>query len=147
VRFPPRNKIPTARERDERLRKGHSEAPVLRDASPGAMLVNVHLSFLPANEPPHAEQSFALYPAARAFFVYPCPYGDCDGVYDLSAEAARTLGREKSNVTGVVECGGTRSRDGLQGQPCGLRVSYTISAKHENEQQSGAGEQPPLAAD
>jgi hypothetical protein len=132
MRFPPRNKLSSAREREERLRKARMEAPALRDAFPSATLVTVNLSFLPATEPLHAAQSFVLYPAARACFTYPCPYGDCDGIYDLTAEADRTLGREKARVTGTVECGGSRTRNG-NGQPCGLRLSYTISAKHEPE--------------
>lgn len=131
MRFPPRNKVSAYREREERLRKGRLSAQTLREASPETTLVNVQLKFLPIAAPPHAAQSFVLYPSARAFFSYPCPYGDCDGVYDLSAEAARALGREKSRVTGTVECAGARSRDGLQAQPCGLRVSYTIGAQHE----------------
>ena len=145
MRFPPRNKLSVARDREERLRKARLSAPPLRDASPSATLVNVNLGFLPAATPPHAAQSFVLYPAARAFFSYPCPYGDCDGIYDLSTEAERTLAREKSRVSGIIECGGSRSRDGVQGQPCALRMSYAISAKHEPELRTGAEELDPKA--
>jgi hypothetical protein len=76
-------------------------------------------------------QSFVLYPAAKAFFAYPCPYGDCDGLYDLASEAARTLTTEKRHIAGTVECTGKRARDGRQGQSCGLRMSYTITATRE----------------
>jgi hypothetical protein len=103
----------------------------LRVISPTAVVVNVQLEFLPASEPPHAAQSLVLYPAAKAFFAYPCPYGDCDGIYDLATDATRTLSGAKGSVTGVSECVGMRARDGLQRQPCGLRMSYTISATHE----------------
>jgi hypothetical protein len=96
--------------------------------SPGTALVNVQLSFLPLSAPPHAAQSFVLYPAARAFFEYPCPYGGCDGVYDFSAEAERALGKQSKPVTGTVECTGMRSHEGAQKEKCGLRVSYSICA-------------------
>ncbi len=129
MRFPSRNKIPTARDRADQMRKRRADSATLRDASPGTALVSVQLNFLPLSTPPHAAQSFVLYPAARAFFEYPCPYGDCDGIYDFSAEAKRTLRHEKTCVTGTVECSGMRSRDGTQKQPCGLRVSYSISAE------------------
>ena len=109
------------------MRKRRAESVTLREASPRAALVNIHLDFLPLSAPPHVAQSFVLYPAARAFFEYPCPYGDCDGIYDFSAAAQRVLGHEKRRVTGTVECSGMRSRDGLQKQPCGLGVSYSIS--------------------
>jgi hypothetical protein len=129
MRFPSRNKLPTARDRADQMRKRRADSSTLREVSPGTALVNVHLNFLPLSAPPHAAQSFVLYPAARAFFEYPCPYGDCDGIYDFSAEAKRALGHEKKCITGTVECSGMRSRDGTQKQPCGLRVSYSISVE------------------
>jgi hypothetical protein len=131
MRFPPRNKVPASREREERLRKGRMAAQALRDVFPSATLVTVNLNFVPTEAPPHAAQSFSLYPAARAFFSYPCPYGDCDGIYDLSTEADRAVANGKSRVTGVLTCDGMRARDGRQGQPCGLRVNYSIGAEHE----------------
>jgi hypothetical protein len=124
---PPRNKVPTARDRADQMRKRRADSSTLREVSPETASVNVHLEFLPLSAPPHAAQSFVLYPAARAFFEYPCPYGDCDGVYNFSAEAKRVLGHEKKSVAGTVECSGMRSRDGTQKQVCGLRVSYRIS--------------------
>lgn len=126
-----RNDAPS-RERDEQLRSARAGAQPLRVAFPTASVVNVHLRFLPATAPLHAAQSFVLYPAAKAFFAYPCPYGDCDGIYDLAADAARALAGDTSRVTGVSECAGARSRDGLQRQLCGLRLSYTISATRES---------------
>jgi hypothetical protein len=129
LRFPSRDKVPTARDRAELLRKRRADAATLREAAPGTALLKIQLDFLPLSAPPHVAQAFVLYPAARAFFEYPCPYGDCDGIFDVSAEAKRAFGRDKSGVTGTVECSGMRSRDGLQKQPCGLRVSYSISAE------------------
>jgi hypothetical protein len=126
-------KLSGFQERGEQLRKGRAAAPTLRSASPSATLVNVHLQFLQATTPAHATQSFVLYPAARAFFAYPCPYGDCDGIYDLTAAAGPTLTRDQPCMTGTLECSGMRSRDRLQRQVCGLRVSYTITAEHEPE--------------
>ena len=127
----PRQKVSPFREREERLRKGRDAAQTLRAAYPHASLVNIQLRFLPATAPLHAAQSFVLYPAARAYFSYPCPYGDCDGIYDLAVPAAQALAKKSGAVSGTVECAGVRSRDGLQRQPCGLRVSYTISAQHD----------------
>jgi hypothetical protein len=124
-------KASSLHQREEQLRQGRAAAQALRDACPTAAVVNVTLRFQTQTLPLHAEQSFTLYPAARAYFAYPCPYGDCDGVFDLSAAANRTLTREKTRVTGTLECGGLRARDGLPRQPCGLRVSYTITASHE----------------
>jgi hypothetical protein len=131
MRFSSKKKDPSTRTREERLREGRASAPTLRASSPSAKLIEVRLKFLPETAPLHAAQAFVLYPAARAFFEYPCPYGDCDGTYDLGAQAENTFKRDKSSASGTLECGGTRSRDGLQRQPCGLRVHYTITAHHE----------------
>jgi hypothetical protein len=98
--------------------------------------MHVELQFLPAAAPPHAAQSFVLYPAAKAYFTYPCPYGDCDGTYNLDDEASRAMAvhhGQKDRVTGTIECMGTRSREGLPRQPCGLHVRYIISATHQAE--------------
>jgi hypothetical protein len=119
------HKVSAAREREERLRQARLSAQPLRDVFPSASLVKVQLTFPAAAAFPHAAQSFALYPAARAVFLYRCPYGDCDGIYDLTAEANRALHAEKGCTQGVLECAGLRGR-----AVCGLRMSYTIAATH-----------------
>jgi hypothetical protein len=129
MRFSSRQKVPTARDRGDELRKRRASAGTLREVSPGTALVKVQLSFLPLSAPPHAAQSFVLYPAARAFFEYPCPYGGCDGVYDFSTEATQALRKVTEPVTGTVECSGMRSHEGAQKEKCGLRVSYSIVAE------------------
>jgi hypothetical protein len=113
------------------LRTGRAAAQPLRVVSPSAASISIQLRFAPGSEPLHAAQSFVLYPAAKAFFAYPCPYGDCDGIYDLAAEANRALSGEKSRVSGVSQCTGTRCGADLQRHTCGLRMTYAISARHE----------------
>jgi len=129
MRFPSRKKEIQVRDRTELMRKRRADAGILRDLSPRTARVTVHLSFLPTATPPHAAQSFTLYPSARAFFEYPCPHGDCLGIYDLDAEAKRALAEDRKRLTGTVECTGTRSRPGLLQQPCGLCVTYSISVE------------------
>jgi hypothetical protein len=129
MRFPPRNNAAQARDRAEQMRKRRAESAKLQELSPQTARMNVQLNFLPLAAPPHAAQSFVLYPTARAYFEYPCPYGDCAGVYDLNAEAQRVLTQDKKRVSGTFECTGTRSRVGTTAQPCGLRVNYSISVE------------------
>ena len=59
------------REHGERLRRSHAAAQTLCSVFPQAALVKVQLRFLPASTSPHAVQSFALYPRARAYFPVP----------------------------------------------------------------------------
>ena len=129
--MPPHRKASAVRTRMERLRERRNAAQTLRVASPTATLIGVQLKFHSVTKPLHAPQSFVLYPPARALFEFPCPYGDCDGIYDFGPEAKKTFSRDKSGVTGSVECGGQRFRGGLQRQTCGLRVDYEIKAEHE----------------
>lgn len=133
MRTRPRTKPTSVRDREDRLRAGRLAAQTLRRLSSTAMFVDVQLRFLPATAPAHVAQSFVLYPAAKAHFAYPCPYGDCSGIYNLDIEASRTIARQESGVTGTLECAGLRSRNGRPGEQCGLEVRYTITTKHEAE--------------
>jgi hypothetical protein len=133
-----RNKPSAVREREDRLRAGRAAAQTLRAVSPTALFVNVQLRFSPTAAPAHATQSFVLYPAAKAYFGYPCPYGDCTGIYDLDLEASRAMARGKSRVTGTLECVGERSRMGQPRERCGLQMRYVITTKHEAESTADA---------
>jgi hypothetical protein len=117
-------------DRAERLRKGRAAAQLLREVAPTATHIAVRLQFLADEAPSHADQSFVLYPGARAYFGFPCPYGDCDGIYDLTQAAESTLQHSAVQATGTLECSGVRSRHRMARQPCGLHVSYTVTAEH-----------------
>ncbi len=113
-------------DRAERLRRGRATAALLREACPRATHIAVLLKFA---APPHADQSFVLYPGARAYFGFPCPYGDCDGIYDLSHAAESILLGAALQATGTLECGGVRSHCRISRQPCGLRVNYIVNGQ------------------
>lgn len=133
MRTRPRSKPSAVREREDRLRAGRAAAQTLRRVSPSVIFVDVQLRFLPATAPAHVAQSFVLHPAAKAYFAYPCPYGDCSGIYHLDVEASRAIAREKARVSGTLECTGMRSRIGQSREHCGLEVRYMITTKHEAE--------------
>jgi len=113
-------------DRAERLRKGRATAALLREVCPRATHVAVLLKFEAAL---HADQSFVPYPGARAYFGFPCPYGDCDGIYDLSHVTQSILLGTALQASGTLECGGVRSRHRIPRQPCGLRVNYSVNAQ------------------
>jgi len=108
---------------------GRAAAPPLRELSPHATHVIVRLQFRSDETLTHADQSIVLYPSARAYFGFPCPYGDCDGIYDLTRAAQLALTSWSPQPSGILECSGTRARHRLLG-PCGLRLSYTVTAEH-----------------
>lgn len=117
-------------DRAERLRGGRAAARPLRDQFPTATQIAVRLEFRADETPSHADQAFVLYPAARAYFGFPCPYGDCDGIYDLASAVQSALQRSTSPAVGALSCTGTRSRNRLPGQLCGLQVNYTVTVEH-----------------
>lgn len=123
-------------DRAARLRSGRIAAPLLRELSPSATHVTVRLQFLAQEGPAHADQCFVLYPGARAYFGFSCPYGDCDGIYDLTQAAQSALEHPTAHASGILECVGARSRHRTARQPCALQVSYTVTA--ENHQQAAS---------
>jgi hypothetical protein len=128
---PHRKKLSASLDRGARLRQSRVHAKTLRDSFPRAALVDLHLRFQPTDGQEHAAQSFRLYPGALAFFEYPCPYGDCDGTYDLSGAVGHLFAGGAPRAEGTAACAGTRSRDGKARQPCALDVSYSITAQLE----------------
>ena len=131
MRFAQRKKTSVFREREEQLRRGRAAAQTLRSAHPAITSIGVQLRFLSKEVPFHAPQSFALYPPAKMHLAFPCPFGDCSGIYELDEAAMPALTGDKQTVNGKVECAGLRSRDGASGQPCGLWVSYSITAHRD----------------
>lgn len=88
--LPNKKAVPSWTRRDE-LRKARAAAPILRLVCPEASVVRVNLEFQENPLLAHAPQSLSLYPPAKAFFAYECPFGDCDGVYDLNELVWETL--------------------------------------------------------
>ena len=114
-------------DRRDELKKGRVAAATLRAACPDAASVRVALEFRTATAEAHVPQVYSLFPPAKAHFVYPCPYGDCDGLFDLQAIGAGVLHGQK-RARGTVTCAGSRSSQGTApGRSCGLQLSYSIS--------------------
>jgi len=130
MRLSRNKKAPAPWDRKDELRKQRAAAGTLRDAHPNAASVSVELKFHADSQPALAPQMFSLYPPAKAHFIYACPYGDCDGVYDLQHAALTALGATESNSSGTLKCSGHRSRDGLSARPCDLHVVFEITAQY-----------------
>jgi hypothetical protein len=125
-RRPTEKRVSVFQDRAERLRKARATAPLLREVCPRATHIAVRLQF---QAPSHTDQSFVLYPGARAYFGFPCPYGDCDGIYDLSDAAQSILQGPALQATGTLDCGGVRSRHRIPRQTCRLQVNYIVTAR------------------
>jgi hypothetical protein len=139
MRLSPNRKAVPAADRRDALRKARAAAPVLREAWPHASMVRVELAFGENLALDHAPQAFSIYPPARAHFVYACPFGNCDGAFDLNAIAFDALEAGERKVRGALTCAGHRTRDGGSHGPCELTVRYSIVVRHGNEARETAG--------
>ena len=134
MRLSSNRKVGSPSDRKDELRQARTAAPTLRVAYPGAALVRVELSFQENSGLEHAPQAFSVYPPAKAHFVYACPFGDCDGVYDLNEIASGALRSGKSKTRGTLTCVGHRSRNGKSDCSCELLATYSIAIRHDNEE-------------
>lgn len=127
MRFPSKKKVAAISSRDEELRKARAAAPTLRVACPEASLVRVELEFQADPLLAHAPQTLSIYPPAKAHFAYACPFGDCDGVYDLNEVTLGSLNAGRHMTRGMLTCNGHRARKGGAADACDLALSYSIT--------------------
>jgi hypothetical protein len=124
------NPTATRQGRMDQLRRDRSAARALRAAYPTVHQIRIELKFEGQSSNTPVPQSHLLYPPARAFFGYPCPYSDCDGHFDLGQAVEAAL-EDTSNVSaGVLECSGSRARDHMSKQTCQLQIFYEVTATY-----------------
>ena len=117
----------------DQLRRDRATAPVLRTAFPAVQQLRIELKFEGPSLNVPTPQSHLLYPAAAAFFDYPCPYWDCDGQFDLSAAVKAACGDATHRAEGVLECRGSRGGDRTSGRPCLLRLVYAVTVTFQSK--------------
>ncbi|MCU0758551.1 MAG: hypothetical protein MUF07_05020 [Steroidobacteraceae bacterium] len=137
-----RRKRPTPAESDsERQRVARMRAPLLRELQASATCVSVKLTFAVDTRLEQETRSFEIHPPARAYFVYPCAFGDCNGRHDLDVVVRGLLRTGATQASGALQCGGHRSGGVVQGARCGLGLTYTISVQLDPSQ-TGTNCQP-----
>jgi hypothetical protein len=113
--------------REQMLRR-RAAAGTLGNAFPAVEQIRVDLRFAATASSVPAAQRHALYPPAPAYFEFACPFGDCDGSFDLNGVASPLLKNADSQADGTIQCSGSRTRTGMPRQPCSLRADYSIIA-------------------
>lgn len=119
--------------RTDRLRRDRAAAQALRAAFPSVQQLRLDMRFEDTAPEPPTSQSHVLYPPARAFFTFPCPYADCDGEFDLTAAVNAAVINQSYRTEGLVQCSGKRIRDHASRQPCLLRLLHRITATHHQD--------------
>lgn len=119
---------PRVQLRDQR-QADRNRAPPLREEFPELAQLRVELYFADSTRPAPSSQSHTLYPAARAYFRFACPCFDCNGEFDLGAEAralAAASGPRQRETRGALECVGVRSHDQRGGVRCPIQLQFRI---------------------
>ena len=119
--------------RAEQLRRERAGSQTMRAVFPAVQQLRIGLKFAGSYPNTPTSQLHELYPPARAFFSYPCPYAGCDGHFDLSAAVKAAIDGESHLAEGMVECTGSRPRDHASRQACLLELHYEISAVREEK--------------
>ncbi|MBV8146376.1 MAG: hypothetical protein JO184_15370 [Gammaproteobacteria bacterium] len=117
----------TRQGRMDQLRRDRATAPVVRTAFPALQHLRIELRFQGSGASVPTPQTHLLYPPARAFFEYQCPYSDCDGHFDLDGAVRAALAAATHRVEGVLECHGARGQDHASRRPCLLQLVYAVS--------------------
>src|SRR5688572_10547268 len=72
----------------ERQRRDRALAPAMRVRYPQFAALRLECEFSDAAVLAPAPHVMVMHPPAPAFFLFPCPFADCDGEYDLTAAVA-----------------------------------------------------------
>jgi hypothetical protein len=128
----PRNPEAGRIDRRERLRRDRLGAPLLRDAFPRVGQVRLDLRFAGEGAGAPTAQTHVMYPSARAFFDFPCPFGDCAGRFELLPPVSELEVRSGHERRGTLECSGVRDRDRIAGNDryCGLHLDFKITVEY-----------------
>ena len=115
----------------ERLRRDRAAALALREIYPAVRQLRLDLVFQGTTLHNPAPQSHTLHAPARAFFVFPCPYADCDGHFDLGAAVKAAISDPKHRTAGELRCAGMRAVHIGGKEPCQLLLAYNVTATFE----------------
>jgi len=115
----------------EQLLRRRAAAGTLGKTFPYVEEIRVELRFTASASSVPAAQRHALYPPAPAYFEFACPFGDCDGSFDLNGVASPLLKKADPEADGTIQCSGSRTRSGMPRQPCSLRADYRITAQYQ----------------
>lgn len=112
----------------DRQRRDRASTPPLRVRYPEITTLKIEFAFRDRSPFTPAPQTTVLHPPAVAYFVYPCPYNDCDGEFDLSSAVATLVADVEPICDGQIKCGGQRRVD--KGTvPCCLTLEYSVEAR------------------
>ncbi len=111
----------------ERHRRDRAQTPPLRTRYPDVASLRLNFVFSDSGPFTPAPQVNEMHPPATAFFVFACPYDDCDGEFNLAGPVDAMVRAGRDRCEGQLRCGGQRS--GNKGKySCTLTLDFTAQA-------------------
>jgi hypothetical protein len=110
----------------ERQRRDRATAQALRSVYPHFASLRIEFDFSEPRTSAPTPQVLVLHPPSQAYFVFPCPYADCDGEFDLTSAVAGLSRSGEATCEGHQRCGGQRVRE-CGRVPCDLTLEYFLS--------------------
>ena len=107
----------------ERQRRGRIATPAMRTRYPGLTSLQVDFDFSDRGVFVPSPQTTVFHPPAPAYFLFACPYSDCDGEFDLTQPVDLAVSSGESRTSAQIRCLGTRHL----GAACSLRLEYSIA--------------------
>jgi hypothetical protein len=127
-------KISTVRSGDgrgqmrERQRRDRAITQPMRVRYPQFALLQLDFDFSDEGRFTPAPQVAVLHPPATAYFMYPCPYSDCDGEFNLAPVVDALASGGLSHDEGQLRCCGHRAGNGERAT-CNLVLEYSVHAQ------------------
>jgi hypothetical protein len=113
----------------ERQRRDRALTASMRELFPDLASLRLEFDFSDDGPFTPVPQVTVLHPAARAYFVFPCPYSHCDGEFDLAPAIKAMTRQAHTRCEGELQCGGHRGADGRPDGRCGLMLEYIVQAQ------------------
>ncbi len=109
----------------EKQRRARASSPALRVRFPKIAALKIQFSFRDRGPFAPAPQLTVMHPPANAYFVFACPYTDCDGEFDLSDAISGLAADVEPRCDGDLKCSGQR-RVAVGVTSCQLKLEYSI---------------------
>jgi hypothetical protein len=115
----------------ERQRRDRAATQPLRVRFPQFTSLRLDFDFSDDGRFTPAPQVTVLHPPASAYFIFPCPYTDCDGEFNLAPVVDALASGEQASDEGQLQCSGHRSGSGQSRAACRLVLEYNVIAKRD----------------
>jgi hypothetical protein len=110
----------------ERQRRDRAVTQALRECYPQFASLRLEFDFSDDTKFTPAPQVTVLHPPATAYFIFPCPYSDCDGEFNLAPVVGEIANSGGLHDEGQMRCCGQRIGPNGERANCGLTLEFSV---------------------